>query len=121
MTRSKGTCIGAKVESFFLRLSFITDEAEHGPFMACEDEADKGLIILEKDIVFGSMPFDEVIFENEGIFFGESDDGIDGIDLRSQIGDHVPGVSAFGKIVLEPSAQIFRLTDIEDSALIVFH
>ena len=79
------------------------------------------LVILEADIIVGTVLLDEVAFQNQSLHLGARHDGLEICNM----GNHCPNLGSMVLATLEilphPVLQHHSLAHIDDSALLILH
>ena len=94
-----------------------------GPWIVLPADADEGiaLVVLQQDIVFGLVFFDQRVFQQQSVQLGGGKNRLKMVD----VGDHPPGLHRvrrqIGKILAHPAAQAFGLAHIDHCPRPVVH
>ena len=111
--------VGAKIPgAVFRRLGY-----DGKPGISLFAQAQKGIpfIVLEQDIVFRLMLFNQGAFQQQRLKFRAGDDGFKFVDLRDHFHRFGRVGSQVGKILAHPVFQRLGLADVDDGALGVLH
>lgn len=101
-------------------LLVLVDDLRAGPGVALVDaHGDEGLVVLEVDVVARFMKFDQIVFEDEGLFFVGRNHALDARCQLEHDGNLDAPIAVGAEIAAKAISQHLGLTDIEHLARII--
>ena len=112
-----GGAVRAEVEGAVLYEA--AGEEDSGEVLVADADPGVGLAVFQEDVVAGLELFDEVVFQQEGVFFG----GNDGVHQVGDLADHGAGLAVQrlrrAEVLRHAALEVLRLADIDHRPFLV--